>query len=502
MASTTDNLTLALHVKGAQQVASSLRLVATAGTAIGAIGAAIGVATGSIVSLGAAAMKAAADEEVLAMRMRAVFGKGAGDEALRWAEQMSMGIQGAVANADELAAVMMRLRSQGLDPTGFMGPLADVGAALGADKMMQLAEAFGKVKQMGSLGGRQVMAFMTMGIDLNKILVEQLGITVEKLRAMGQKGIPEAMAIPAILKGLQQLYAGSAEAASKTIKGTMGRIKNTVGETMDTIGAAIWPSIQPGLERIQKWFADPKNLDTIFQYAAKVIAAFQTAGQVVEGMLTQLFTDRGIPKWLGNIEIEMLNIIGLAMTFYTTMQGIKAGASKGWVGSLLGAGAGFVAGSALHMSVIDKQIKGIRNRMDSSASPSTVWGRSGQYASNEKKILEGLRKNAPGMNHAGAPKGLAPGAIQSAAGMGAGNGVMKYVEAVIIGGAARARGAVKAMDIGIGPGRSRPRVDIYWHSDKGGDIDKAVQRKAEDVTKQAIMQLIRQGWGPKAATTR
>lgn len=499
MANNTDNLSLALHIVGAQEVVSALKSVAASGSLIGAVAAGIGVTAGAIAGLGIEAMRAAAEHEHLAVRMRAVFGTQQGDAALKWAESLAFGVAGAVYSVEELGDAILRLRSQGLNPTTFMPALMEMGAALGKERMEQIAGIAARIQQLGNFGGRMVRLFIGTGIDLAKILREQLGMSVKQVMDLGKEGIKASVFLPALVKGLQQAYGGTMSKWAQTWDGMMNMLRSKFGLLKEQIGAPLLAKLKDALQHIGDWILNPKNLDKILVFSSYLAAGFTTAYDVAKEMMKQIFEGKiKAPLWLLQIELSMLRILEYAVTIKAVMAGAQLGAMVGGpIGSLIGGSIGLMIGTAasavmnaMYGEPIKKQMRTAR-----AAGSEPI---SKKFEDNRLNLLEEWRKGTKGLFSKAVPNLTVP----PVGGAGsAGGAVMKAVEAVIIGGAERARRGVKAMELGgsYAPGAHRPRVDIHWHSDgKGGPIDKAVQTKAEDVCKQVIIQLVRAGWGPLA----
>lgn len=119
------------------------------------------------------------------------------------------------------------------------------------DAFNRITRALGQIHTKGRLMQQEVNQLTEVGIDANKYLREELGLTQDQLAEIGKLQIPAEMAIEAILRGMEKSYAGTAEAMSKTAAGLMSTIKDNLALISTGLTRNLFGDYKTGLESVK-----------------------------------------------------------------------------------------------------------------------------------------------------------------------------------------------------------------------------------------------------------
>jgi tape measure domain-containing protein len=122
-----------------------------------------------------------------------------------------------------------------------------------SDMISHITLAIGQMRASGKVMTQELRQLYNAGIPVFTILQEQLGLTAEQVRHIGKLGIDSGTAVVALLKGLQERYAGAAEEFTKTIPGALEVIEDSVYVLYTML------SKEPH-NALKKWLNDIANL--------------------------------------------------------------------------------------------------------------------------------------------------------------------------------------------------------------------------------------------------
>lgn len=123
-----------------------------------------------------------------------------------------------------------KLLAYGFNPSNMspiMNTLADASAASGdAQSFERIGRALGQIRTKGKLASQELLQLTEAGIPAFEILRDKLHLTQAEMGKIGKLGISGDVAINAILKGMQERYAGAAAAMAETTRGMLSTIKD------------------------------------------------------------------------------------------------------------------------------------------------------------------------------------------------------------------------------------------------------------------------------------
>ena len=143
------------------------------------------------------------------------------------------------------------------------------GLGAGSEGIDRITRALGQMKAKGRVLTEELMQLQELGIPINEILQQEMGLTREQVANIGYEDIAADPAIEAILRGLDKRYGGMMTNQSKTSKGLMSTISDTFSNTfMRRWGTGLWAGVKPGLEKITGWLDN--NPDEVEEWASKL----------------------------------------------------------------------------------------------------------------------------------------------------------------------------------------------------------------------------------------
>lgn len=123
-----------------------------------------------------------------------------------------------------------RLLAYGIEYKNVMYVMQGVlsAAAIQGDstKIESISRALGQIYTYGKLMTQEVRQLSEAGIPAYEILQEELGLTQEQLRNLGNEAIPASVAINALIDGIQKRFGNATVAATKTINGILNNISD------------------------------------------------------------------------------------------------------------------------------------------------------------------------------------------------------------------------------------------------------------------------------------
>lgn len=172
--------------------------------------------------------------------------------------------------------------------------ISDTAAATGAseENMQRIVTAMGQVLTKGKLAAEEVRQLANANIPIYDILKEELNLTGQEIKNLGNLNIEGSKAVVAILDGLQKRYEG----ASAKIAETMGGMVETIKDDALIISSSFFTGAIDGIEdRLRS------VRDTLDEW--RDIAMHQGTGGMIEYILGDLDSSG---------ELEQLVIDGIA----------------------------------------------------------------------------------------------------------------------------------------------------------------------------------------------
>lgn len=157
--------------------------------------------------------------------------------------------------------------------------ISDTAAATGAseENMQRIVTAMGQVLTKGKLAAEEVRQLANANIPIYDILKEELNLTGQQIKDLGNLNIEGSKAVVAILDGLQKRYEG----ASAKIAETMGGMVETIKDDALIISSSFFTGAIDGIEEKLRGVRD-----TLDEW--RDIAIHQGTGGMIEYILGDL----------------------------------------------------------------------------------------------------------------------------------------------------------------------------------------------------------------------
>lgn len=188
--------------------------------------------------------------------------------------------------------------------------ISDTAAATGAteENMQRIVTALGQILTKGKLAAEEVRQLANANIPIYDILKEQLKLTGQEIKNLGNLNINASKAVVAILDGLNERYKG----ASEKIADTLGGMTETIKDDALIIGEALFHGTLDRLEervtkirdRLDEWRdialhfgtggmitsiiedLDPEGKLYLEQYVIAAVAGFKNLGDTIKEFTT------------------------------------------------------------------------------------------------------------------------------------------------------------------------------------------------------------------------
>lgn len=195
-----------------------------------------------ILGVGAAALKAAADNEQLQVAFTTMLGSA--DKAKTLMKDLATFAAETPFESGEIQEAAKMLLAYGSDAgkvTEEMRQLGDIAAGVGVP-LKDLAYLYGTSRVQGRLFTADINQFTSRGVPIIEALAKTMGVAQNEIRGMveaGEVGFPELQAALAYLTDEGGKFNGLMEAQSTTLSGLFSTLKDNVSLAMIDIGNAI-----------------------------------------------------------------------------------------------------------------------------------------------------------------------------------------------------------------------------------------------------------------------
>lgn len=132
-----------------------------------------------------------------------------------------------------------------------MTAIGDAVAAVGggAELVNRVTLALGQMNAKGKVSAQEMNQLAEAGIPAWNMLAHAIGVTIPQAMKMAEQGaISSAVAIPAILEGIEARFAGMMQAQNRTLAGQWSNFKDQISFILADIGAALIPFAQAILQ--------------------------------------------------------------------------------------------------------------------------------------------------------------------------------------------------------------------------------------------------------------
>lgn len=180
----------------------------------------------------------------------------------------------------------------------------------GQEGIARVSLALGQIQTKGKVMGQELLQLSEVGIPAYRYLKDELGLTGDEMKRIGNLGIPASVAIKAITDGMRKDFAGQAIQQSKTFNGQLATMKDYASQALgygvkplfDYLRKSAFPDInkkiikmvgKPGDSPIEDWV---KGVITGFTGVGEVASATGWKGVELGAKLDDL-RDSGVRLW-------------------------------------------------------------------------------------------------------------------------------------------------------------------------------------------------------------
>ncbi len=135
--------------------------------------------------------------------------------------------------------------------------VGDTAAGLGAgsEGINRMVRALGQMQAKGRAQTEELMQLQELGVPVNEILQQELGMTAEQIANIGKEGVASSKVIDAVLRGMDKRFGGLMDKQSRSLKGLWSTIKDTFNmNILLRWGEGIRRAVEPRLQKLVDWF--------------------------------------------------------------------------------------------------------------------------------------------------------------------------------------------------------------------------------------------------------
>ena len=124
--------------------------------------------------------------------------------------------------------IAMGMNAEAVIPV--LGNMSDAVAAIGGNNqtLIQMGDVFGRIIGKGIVSGKDLNALARAGIPIFDIFREELGLTNDEIRNIGNQRIPAEKALKAIMNGFEKFDGLAEKMALKTMPGLISTLKDNM----------------------------------------------------------------------------------------------------------------------------------------------------------------------------------------------------------------------------------------------------------------------------------
>jgi len=267
----------------------------------------VGLAVGaSIIAIGTAAVKAAADMEMLTTQFEVMLGSAEAANSLM--EELKTFSAATPFALNDLAKGTQNLLAFGVPLEDVMETMRMLGDAAGGnnEKLNGLVLAFGKVQTKGKVSMEEINMIAERGVPIIGTLVEQLGVTEQqffKLVSAGKIGREEIKNAFKTMTSEGGIFFQGMQKQSQTFTGMLSTMKDNITLVLAEIGGELLPVMKIVLQSITNLFRG--SLGTIIENVLNIVTPL--LNNLVE--ILEMVLDILVPviETLTNLLIPVLN---------------------------------------------------------------------------------------------------------------------------------------------------------------------------------------------------
>lgn len=233
------------------------------------------------------------------------------------------------------------------EATKTLDAISDSVAALGgsAELIDRVVIAMGQIQAKGRVQGDELLQLAEGGIPAYQILRDELNLTADEVKNIGDAGITADQALGALVRGMEERFGGAAERQAKTFSGQMSTLRDNYSQLMGAMTEGLFEELKDWLPVVNEtaeeiaavWKRDDLTPEAKFK-ESRVIAE-RTLGPLVQE-LGRMLDRADLPEKFGDalaaalpIAAEGAGQLGVAIA-RGTVEGFLA--SDSWGRLLIG----------------------------------------------------------------------------------------------------------------------------------------------------------------------
>lgn len=176
------------------------------------------------------------------------------------------------------------------------------GLGLSAEGINRAVIAIGQMQAKGRVMGQEILQLTELGIPALQILTKELGLSERQVLRIGETGLRASVGIPALIRGMNRLFGGSAALQAKTFTGQLSTIRDLTSQILGTITKGlfnylrgrVFPNLVKdlttlnGVMRDRGWMAFITTLDEMIGAQGRLVMAVGWLARVFRNLWTVL----------------------------------------------------------------------------------------------------------------------------------------------------------------------------------------------------------------------
>lgn len=140
------------------------------------------------------------------------------------------------------------------EATKTLDAISDSVAALGgsAELIDRVVIAMGQIQAKGRVQGDELLQLAEAGIPAYQILRDELNLTADEVKRIGNAGITADQAIGALVEGMSDRFGGAAERQAKTFAGQMSILKDNYSQMMGAMTEGLFNEMKDWLPMVNE----------------------------------------------------------------------------------------------------------------------------------------------------------------------------------------------------------------------------------------------------------
>jgi tape measure domain-containing protein len=164
---------------------------------------------------------------------------------------------------------------------------------LGQEGIDRIVLAIGQMRAAGRVLGGEIRQLTELGVPALQILQEELGLTSEELGRIGELRIPAAVAIPALMAGLDKRFKGMAADQAKTLMGQLTTLRDNAAQMFGALTLPLFHKLRdevvPSLNELAEEMVEAAQTSGTFAAIDVLDRRLKAGGQISQSLKTLSF---------------------------------------------------------------------------------------------------------------------------------------------------------------------------------------------------------------------